>query len=426
MQLPRNPKLLISRLAFAVWRIGRFGYCLFGFPVALLLIGVITLVRRWVDLRIVPLNVSRFGHSLHDLDYRLTERDTLRANPMPWFLVTPFRVDLPVASRLVVSVWRTQVRRKIRATWLPAFVGVPLVWAVARLGLISRLVVYNPKKIGGRFHAGSDVYGFTLNHFPNFQLSEKLMTKAKAKVLEMGLNPEGEFVCLHVRETGYHSAQARGLYVETTRFRNGDTETVSLAATQLAGLGYQVIRMGVNEQVKFGVADERMIFDYATNGFRSELLDLYLVAKSRFVLTNGTGLDGAAQVFRKQIYNFGIVVPQMLQLHRKFQICMRVEEVPYGKVFSLEESFRLPKLTDATLAENRLRLVPNTSEEIAELAMEAAARDRGLWRLSAEQQKLQNRAVAILPSEFRRFSIRAGFGSGFLQRHPDWLKVSAS
>ena len=105
---------------------------------------------------------------------------------------------------------------------------------------------------------------------------------------------------------------------------------------------------------------------------------------------------------------------------------MRVEEVSTGKVFSLEESFRLPKLTDATLAENRLRLIPNTSEEIAELAIEAAARDRGLLRLSAEQQQLQNRAVAILPSEFRRFTIRAGFGSGFLQRHSDWLNTSAS
>jgi putative glycosyltransferase (TIGR04372 family) len=394
--------------------------------VALLLIGVITLARRWVDLRVVPLNVSRFGHSLHDLDYRLTERDVLQGNPKPWFLVTPARVDLPVASRLVVRIWRTQIHRKTRATWLPASVGVPLVWAVARMGLIPRFVIYNPKTIGGRFHAGSDVYGLTLNYPQNFQLSDNLLTKAKAQALAMGLDPEGEFVCLHVREPGYHSAQANGLWVEPSSFRNGDIQAGSLAATELANLGYQVIRMGVNEQVKFVVADERTIFDYATNGYRSELLDLYLVAKSRFILSNGTGLDAAAQAFRKQIYNFGIVTPQMLQVHRKFQICMRVEEVSTGKVFSLEESFRLPKLTDATLAENRLRLIPNTSEEIAELAIEAAARDRGLWRLSAEQQQLQNRAVAILPSEFRRFTIRAGFGSGFLQRHSDWLNTSAS
>jgi len=424
--LVRKFRLLSSRLAFAAWRISRFVYCLVGFPVALLLIGVVTLARRWVDFRVVPLNVSRFGHSLHDLDYRLAERDVLPGNPKPWFLVTPARVDLPVASRLVVRIWRTQIHRRRRATWLPASVGVPLVWAIVRMGLTPKLVLFNVKGLAGRFHSGSDVFGLTLNSPQNFQLSDKLITRARLQALQMGLNPEGEIACLHVRESGYHSVQARGLYIETTSFRNGDIEAVSLAATELASLGYQVIRMGVSEQVKFGVADEKSIFDYATNGFRSELLDLYLVAKSRFILSNGTGLDAAAQVFRKQIYNFGIVAPGMLQIHRKFQICMRVEEVLSKKVFSLQESFQLPKLTDVSLVANGLRLVPNTSEEIAEFAKEAAARDRGIWKLSTEQQQLQSQAIAILPSEFRRFVIRAGFGSGFLQRHRDWLNVSPS
>jgi len=424
--LVRKFRLLSTRLVFAAWRFGRFVYCLVGFPVALLLIGVVTLARRWVDFRVVPLNVSRFGHSLHDLDYRLAERDVLPGNPKPWFLVTPARVDLPVASRLVVKIWRTQIHRRRRATWLPASVGVPLVWAIVRMGLTPKLVLFNVKKLAGRFHSGSDVFGLTLNSPQNFQLSDKLITRARLQALQMGLNPEGEIACLHVRESGYHSALARGLYVETTNFRNGDIELVSLAATELVSLGYQVIRMGVNEQVKFDVADETSIFDYATNGFRSELLDLYLVAKSRFIISNGTGLDAAAQVFRKQIYNFGIVAPQMLQIHRKFQICMRVEEVLSKKIFSLQESFQLPKLTDVSLVANGLRLVPNTSEEIAEFAKEAAARDRGIWKLSTEQQQLQSQAIAILPSEFRRFMIRAGFGSGFLQRHRDWLNVSPS
>jgi len=422
----RKVRLLTSRIGFNCWRVSRFGYCLIGFPVAALLIAASLVARRWVNFKVVPLNVSRFGHLLHDLDYRLTERDVLLGNRKPWFLVSPARVDLPVASRLALKIWRTQIRRRTRATWLPAFVGVPLTWAISVMGLVPRLVVYNPKRIGARFHAGSDVFGLTLDYPSNFQLSDKLMRKAKDQASQMGLDTERAIACLHVRENGYHAAHSRGLWVENMSFRNGDVEAVSLAASALANSGYQVIRMGVNEHIPLSVADERTIFDFATNGFRSELLDFYLVAKSRFLLSNGTGLDAAAQIFRKRIYNFGIIAPQMLQIHRKFQICMQVEEASSGKRFSLAESFRLPKLTDVTLAEHGLRLVPNTSEEIAELAMEAVARDRGLWRLSAEQQRLQTRAIAILPSEFRRFAIRAGFGSGFLQRHPDWLNTSSS
>ena len=393
---------------------------------AALLIAAILVARRWVNFKVVPLNVSRFGHLLHDLDYCLTERDVLPGNLKPRFLLSPARVDLPVASRLALKIWRTQIRRRTRATWPPAFVRVPLTWAISVMGLVPRLVVYNPKGIGGRSHAGSDVFGFTLDYPSNFQLSDKLMGRAKDQATQMGLDSERAIACLHVRENDYHAAQAGGLWVENMSFRNGDVEAVSLAASALANSGYQVIRMGVNENVPLSVADERSIFDLATNGFRSELLDLYLVAKGQFILSNGTGLDAAAQIFRKRVYNFGIVAPQMLQIHRKFQICMQVEERISGKRFSLAASFRLPKLTDVTLAEHGLRLVPNTSEEIAELAMEAVARDRGLWRLSAEQQRLQTRAIAIFPSEFRRFSIRAGFGSGFLQRHPDWLNTSSS
>lgn len=413
-----------ARVRFAIYRALRAAYRLALFPIALPVVAVILLLRRWVDLRVLPVNTSRFGHLFHDLDYRLTERDNLLANNKSWYLATPFRVDLRISSRLGVKMWRDCVKQKNRTAWLPSAIGVPLVWAIKRLGLESELILYNPKKIGGRFNASSDVFGLTLKSSPNLRFSEKLASEAESHAKRMGLDLQRPIVCVHVRERHYHSVHARGLWVETMQFRNGQPLETTSAAARLADLGYQVVRMGVNELERLGIADEKRIFDYATNGFRSELLDLYLVSKCQFILTNGTGLDAAAQAFRKPIYNFSIVAPMMLQIHRKFQICMQIENISSGIRLSLQESLRLPKITDESLMRQGLRLIPNSPEEIAEFAEEAAARDRGVWKSTFEQQQLQSRALAILPSEFRRYGIRAGFGSEFLQRHRDWLAVS--
>jgi putative glycosyltransferase (TIGR04372 family) len=169
-------------------------------------------------------------------------------------------------------------------------------------------------------------------------------------------------------------------------------------------------------------ADEAEIFDYATNGFRSELSDVVLVSDCAFMISTSSGIDSLAQTFRKPLYNVGVIAPSQLYIHRNvFSIIQRFREMKTGRLLSLKDSLAISKISDASLAAMGLLAVSNTAEEIADLAIEADQRFRGVWSPTDDDIDLQRRFLALLPSEFRRFSIRGGIGTSFLRKHRDWL-----
>jgi len=195
------------------------------------------------------------------------------------------------------------------------------------------------------------------------------------------------------------------------------------AAQLLADRGFQVVRLGVSTSQRFLAADEKVIFDYANNGFRDEFLDVFLVARCSFMMSTSSGIDSLSQTFRKPLYNVGVIAPSQLYIHRNVHsIVQRFISMVDGHRLTLSESMALPKITDRSLWSLKLGLQPNTSQQIADLAGEATERFLGNWQPSNHQGELQTRFLALLPSEFRRFSIRGGIGSRFLEEHADWLK----
>jgi len=196
----------------------------------------------------------------------------------------------------------------------------------------------------------------------------------------------------------------------------------TLAVKSLVEQGFQVVRLGVNVKEMLLAADEREVFDYAINGFRSELLDVVLVSQCAFMIPTSSGIDSLAQTFRKPLYIIGVIAPSQLYIHRNlFSIVQRFRETGTERLLTLKESLVLPKISDASLAEMGLSAVSNSSDEIANLVIEADQRFRGVWRPTDDDLNLQLRFQALLPAEFRRFPIRGGVGTAFLRKHRDWL-----
>ena len=79
-----------------------------------------------------------------------------------------------------------------------------------------------------------------------------------------------------------------GQQVHKHDYRDSEISTYVEAAEVLAEMGYTVFRMGalVKETL---VSKHPRVIDYATNGMRTEFLDVFLGAYCAFCISTGSG-----------------------------------------------------------------------------------------------------------------------------------------
>ena len=109
---------------------------------------------------------------------------------------------------------------------------------------------------------------------------------------------DGErFVCLIARDREYLNKHYRGNQ-DHHNFRDCDIQTFEKSAMYLAEKGYWVFRMGKAVHKPMYV-DNSQFLDYANSPYRSDFLDIWLMANAFFVLSTGTGLDAVSTIFRR-------------------------------------------------------------------------------------------------------------------------------
>ena len=119
---------------------------------------------------------------------------------------------------------------------------------------------------------------------------------------EIGFKYGDKFVCLIVRDAAYLNTISldKETNWEYHNFRDTDIDTYKKAALALAEKGYWVFRMGKVVRKPFK-ADHPNILDYANSNYRSDFLDIWLMANCFFCITTVTGLDDVCKIFRKPV-----------------------------------------------------------------------------------------------------------------------------
>ena len=103
----------------------------------------------------------------------------------------------------------------------------------------------------------------------------------------MGVKSNDWFVTLHVRE---------GLKGKTQEnFRNSNPLNFVKAVQTITNKGGFVFRMGDNKSSK--MPKNEKFFDYAHSQYKSELLDIFLAAKSKFCIGTPSGFYPVASTF---------------------------------------------------------------------------------------------------------------------------------
>lgn len=389
-------------------------------PIVLPVALGLRLLRPVVVVRIGAINASRIGHLALDPEMCAAEKDVgawLPRRPVfdVWYV---WRGSYPVANRQMLAMWRRSLR-----VW-PA-------WLWRRADDMSRLlpggsahVIPVRKGIAGLpDHQQGDAFGAMRRTRPHVSFTVEEVREARRQIKAAGRDPDARHVCVLVRDPVYQRLAVPGDH-SNNDFRDSDIAKFVPAMRWLAGQGLVVYRMGAVVREPLDEADHRIV-DYAANGMRSEILDVWLAATCEFFLSTATGLDTVAIAFRRdrvfadlgQLMSLcltypGLSIPKLLRSESD------------GRLLTLRESVEAGALSfvdTVDLTRRGLGLRANTPEEIAAVVREAHERRTGTWVPRPDEDDLQRRLLAALPESMKAGGVIGRVGYEFLRDHPWWL-----
>jgi putative glycosyltransferase (TIGR04372 family) len=239
-----------------------------------------------------------------------------------------------------------------------------------------------------------------------------------------------KFVCLHVRDSAYLT-KSMGQQINKHNYRDSEIKTYVAAAEGLAEIGYTVFRMGAIVKEPLNSAHPRVI-DYATNGIRTEFLDIFLGAQSIFTISTGSGWDSVPTIFRRPV-----MFVNHLPVFNSAGLTLPIVIFPKILLDSrTRNTLNLRNLIDREIAHRAnsqaykdagVDIRDLSSEELVEAVTEMAQRVEGTFVETPEQREMQAKLKHILSTHPKLqpspnyYPIRAQFASCFLSRYPNFL-----
>ncbi len=239
-----------------------------------------------------------------------------------------------------------------------------------------------------------------------------------------------KYICLNVRDSEYLT-RSRERLMSHHDYRDSDIKTYISAAESLAKMGYTVFRMGaiVKEPL---ISKHPGVIDYATNGMRTEYLDIFLGAQCTFTVSTASGWDSVPTIFRRPLIfvnHLPVFAPSATTL----------PVVTYPKILlddQTGDTLNLKNLIDRAIAhpansraykDEGVEIRDLSSEELVEAVTEMAQRVEGTFVETPEQKEMQAKLNHILSTHPKLqpspnyYPIRAQFASCFLSRYPNFL-----
>jgi len=265
-----------------------------------------------------------------------------------------------------------------------------------------------------------DVEGLLSRMETQLKFTKEETLEGQSFLHSIGMKNE-KFVCMIVRDSKYlHGASYHN-------YRDSEIESFDEVALALAEKGYWVFRMSkaVHEHLS---TDSHHVLDYANSEYRSDFLDIWLMANCYFCISTGTGLDEVTRIFRKPAvyvnylplqqlvtYDYVITTPKHL-VWKKTNTRLTLSEY-------LENSY-----AHSNEYENVSIIIQDLSaKEIKDAVMEQEARLTGSWRSSGDDKNLQERFWQIFESHpdfekhHKAIHPYARVGAHFLRNNPQWL-----
>jgi len=377
------------------------------------------LISPWLLVRWGVLNSSRIGHFAGNTDLYLCEQDA-GINVPKQRHVDLFFMKRPICNQQLAAMWKRVLR-----VW-PG-------WILACLSRVDALIPGGKvHEIGKNTQSDRDVHNLLDRFPPHLEFTPEEEARGEAGLRGMGIPPGTRFVCLIVRDSAYlnvHQPRDWGYH----NYRDTDIQSYVLAAEELAERGYFIIRMGAIVRDKIN-SEHPKVIDYATNGMRSDFMDIYLGAKCAFCISVSTGFDAVPLIFRRPIVYVNMVPlgylftfsTRLIGITKHHCVAGKNRELTLDEIFSQDVGFSL----HASDYESKgIKLIENTPEEIRDVVAEMAERLNGTWHPHEHDEALQRRFWKIFPTDAiarngrpLHGEIRGRFGAQFLRNNCEWLQ----
>jgi putative glycosyltransferase (TIGR04372 family) len=389
-----------------------------AFPLSLIPLLLICLLSPLLKIKIGLLHSDRIGHYAGNTELYLCDKD--------------FRKDTRRSSVDLFYLPRKPCNQQLTIMWkreliiLPWFFMRPLDLIIRSFSCLSSYHAFEAK--GG----DRDIENLFDKIPPHLQFNIKEKQRGEDGLRDMGVPIGVPFVCLIVRDNAYlNRIYSRG-DSDYHDYRDSNIQNYMLAAQELADRGFFVIRMGaaVNKSI---VSANPKIIDYASNGMRSDFMDIYLPATCDFCITVGTGLDAVAQLFRRPLVYVNTVPLALINTYQKDVLSIPKKHVlkDSQKILSLSEILFKDLgfcLHGSTYKDKGVDVIENTPEEIRDVVIEMAERLAGTWQSHPEDEGLQNLFWDIFPTNSvgangvaYHGNIQARYGANFLRQNKEWL-----
>ena len=414
---------------------GFFGYWLkvnglrriLQFPLYILavpLVVVIRLISPWFLVRMGALQSLRIGHFAANTELYLCERKALINLPKQRYLDLFHMAHRPICNRQLAIMWK-----RVLNIW-PSWVMDPII-------MVNRVIGGGAAhEIGDNTQGDLDVHNLLERFPPHLKFTNDELASGESGLHAMGIPLDARFVCLIIRDSAYLESIPlyKQLDMSYHNYRDCNIQNYVMAAEELAELGFFVIRMGVkvNEAIK---TQHPKIIDYALNGMRTDLMDIYLGAKCEFCITVGTGFDAIPFIFRRPIVNTNYVPigflstssQQFLAITKHHYCVLENRILSLSEIFDRGAGFNYASSDFESIG---IKLMENTPEEIRDVVIEMAERLTGNWQPHEDDEALQGRFWELFPGDAVDASngrslhgeIRSRFGAQFLRDNYNWLQ----
>ena len=383
-------------------------------PFALMAVGIFLLLRPFVIIQIYKVHDWRIGHMVSTTQRITFEIKEWNSNCLRKKILIYFFGSKTSANNYYRDILLRQ-HTSIQGHW-----GFLLFY----ISSFFKFIVPNSD------YTVLDKEGLILKYPVGIKFNESEIAEGNRFLASCGLNQESKYVCLNVRDSAYLS-KTRKKDFNKHELRNSDINTYIGVVKALTELGYSVFRMGSIVEKRLDFEDQKF-FDYASNGMRTEFLDIFLGATCTFCISTGTGWDEIPRIFKRPtmlVNCLPILSPEIITRDiLLFPKYMRDKDT--NKLLSLNEclSSGLYELSNPEWVQKYNGIAQDLSfEDLTHAVNEMVARVEGRFTPTLKQIQLQDllrrkltARSKLQPSE-GYFPIRAEFATRFLIQNPNFL-----
>lgn len=381
--------------------------CLIVAPLVIL----IRIVRPFVCFRFGAIRTDVIGHFIFNVQYYLSCADFKKPKTIDCFYFSTLEVPN--------KQWSKMVQRNLLVNYIFYFFDI-----------VNNFIPWGESHKMSLMHF-EDLSGILFDSDSQIKFTNDENAKGFEFLREFGVNDQCNFVCLLVRDSAYKKKyqSSRGNNWNSHNFRDSDIDNYDEAALFLANKGYLVFRMGKAVNKKFNVNHQNII-DYANMDFRSDFLDIWLMANCTFCISTGTGTDMVAQIYKKPmlIVNY-LTLYNLTAFNNVTYVPKYLKWKNNNSFLSLSEQIYYKCSTVDDFKDKGIEVIDLSREEILEAVKEVFNYVNGESVLSNENIELQSLFWSQFLKRFENNDIQkyqwihpeASIGSSFIKKNQSWL-----